>query len=347
VDTLHEFISYGSGHHLLTGEFYSQPKDMFFLLIGPDGKPKSFKLHSLKNGGGNFSVRPNGFDQTVVAGTYKMHRGFYTDDDKLYIASLDAKGNLSDPVVLPNNKGFWPYHVFKATENKSIMIGRISDGDFTGPFSSLIVTNDGTEPALTIYTKNKLSGPTHALQAPSGDIYAMGWDRKLGGKQKIWLTILSQDGKIKKEIKLRDVHFAGDFNLAMDSNGDLWLTGAHSQGDDWDFKQDLLVMKLSPNGKIKWKRIFPGPNDEQGSAIVPLPSGEIIVGTKTEGKDNEKFGLIKMSANGELIWELENKLPKGTEIEDMLLTNEGQLLIALNTKYTEDGSFDILLMRLE
>ena len=347
TDTIHEFIAFESGHYMLTGEFYLQPEDMFFLLIAPDGKPKTFKVHALPNGGGDFSVRSDGWDEAILAGTYKMTEGLYGDDDKPYIARLGPKGELTKPVILKTEKRFWPYHVFPGQDGKSIIIGTQPGEELLGTFASVVVDNNGENPKMTVYDKKKLSGPREAVQGPNGDIYTLGWDRKLGGNQKVWLSIMSPEGKIKKTVKLSELDFMTSFNLALAPDGHIWVTGAKDFGDDWETHQDLMLMKLSPKGKIIWKKIVKGPANEQGTVITTLPSGELIVGSKIDSDDPTSIALTKFSKEGKQLWHLENKLPDDTTIDDILITDQGQLLLAINTSYSEDYSMDILLMRLE
>ena len=72
-----------------------------------------------------------------------------------------------------------------------------------------------------------------------------------------------------------------------------------------DTECDIELTKKSPDGKILWQKTFGGTSYDKASSVIQTPDqGYLIVGsTSSFGKGNYDVLLIKVNADGNLVWQ--------------------------------------------
>lgn len=102
---------------------------------------------------------------------------------------------------------------------------------------------------------------------------------------------------------------------------------------------DYLVMKIDANGQLLWRKTFGGSNIDMAEAVVETPdAGFAIVGT-TFSNDNDVTGykgngdiwLLKLNANGDLLWQKTLGGNAGEYGTDIINTQDGGLAITGRT----------------
>jgi len=141
----------------------------------------------------------------------------------------------------------------------------------------------------------------------------------------------------------------GYISISTVSSNDLDISGglqAHHGGTD------IFILKMSNANTIEWKRCIGGSNDEQGSTIQQLITGDFIVvghsnsnasdgdlpASKPGGKD---ICIFRITPTGTIVW----ATCYGTALGDETVANyasvaiapDGNLAMVANTNYGHDG----------
>lgn len=84
----------------------------------------------------------------------------------------------------------------------------------------------------------------------------------------------------------------GDFVVAANTR-----SGGTGRYDAW-------VLRLAPDGGVRWERRFGGPDTEQLYGVVPAGEGAILAGhTRSVGQGESDLWLIRLDAAGQPLWE--------------------------------------------
>lgn len=131
-------------------------------------------------------------------------------------------------------------------------------------------------------------------------------------------------------------------------NGDFIIAGG-SDSTDTDITNnkgayDFWVIRISANGDLVWEKSFGGDEIDEAKAILKANDGNIVIAGDTRSNNQDVSGtngaadiwLIKISPEGDLIWE---KTYGGTSFDvsrDLQLTQDGGLLLAGSSR-SSDG----------
>ncbi len=87
---------------------------------------------------------------------------------------------------------------------------------------------------------------------------------------------------------------------AIQSNDGGYLVVGTSLGADWN----VLLIKTNTNGDTLWTRILGGPGDDEANSVEQTMDGGFIIGgyTNSYGAGNYDYFLIKIDANGLILW---------------------------------------------
>jgi glycine cleavage system H lipoate-binding protein len=67
---------------------------------------------------------------------------------------------------------------------------------------------------------------------------------------------------------------------------------------------DIYVIKIDKNGKKVWSKHLGTKEDEEGNSVIEVDDGFVIVGSSDKlGNDRKSVYLVKISKNGEFVWE--------------------------------------------
>ncbi|XDD49858.1 hypothetical protein AB3N59_16040 [Leptospira sp. WS92.C1] len=120
-------------------------------------------------------------------------------------------------------------------------------------------------------------------------------------------TLFSKDGSVKNSKYIPDLEFApnttaafpdGGFVLAVTTNN---VSGKESQ-------RDVIVQRYDEDGKQLWKKKFGNPGvEELPIGILNLSDGNILLSGGIMG-GKEAVWLLKLSPQGETIWETKQKI---------------------------------------
>ena len=116
-------------------------------------------------------------------------------------------------------------------------------------------------------------------------------------------------------------------------NGD--LLGNNGQMDCW-------IMKLDNAGNIEWSKNYGGSDYDFAADVIEVENGSFIVNARSQSNDgdvNENLGeydcwLLKLSKNGDIVWQKNLGGPEVDGCSGLLLSDDGDILTTLNTYFT-------------
>ncbi len=255
-----------------------------------------------------------------------------------------------------------------AGDGNYVVLGstKSTDGDITDKFSSdldywlLKITPNGDIVWSKTYGGPADDTASSLTKTSDGGYIASGYSRGAGGDvsnnegfHDFWIVKFSASGDLQweqsfgysggdkayKVIQTKDGGYiaAGVLDVTA-SNGEGGLgsnlrNAQHAGGDYW-------IIKLSENGELVWRNYFGGTFTDTAYDIVQTSTGEyLVIGTSdsadvdiTDNIGTYDFWIVKVSKNGELIWE---KNYGGTQIENLYTgtaTTDGNYLLFGDTR---------------
>lgn len=239
---------------------------------------------------------------------------------KTYGGSNDDRGNeiiqtldggfailgysFSDDNDVSTNAGLQDYWLVKLDQNGNISWEKSFGYDGADSGISLIQTNDQGYLVTGILDVTASGGQGNTSRNSS---------RHAGGDY--WALKLNLNGDIEWSR-----YFGGNFTdtpqgVAQTNNGDFIIAGS-SDSNDTDISSnigtyDFWVIKISPTGDLIWEKSFGGNQIDEARAIVASNDGNFIIAGDTRSSSNDvtennggaDLWLIKISPDGDLIWE--------------------------------------------
>jgi hypothetical protein len=185
-----------------------------------------------------------------------------------------------------------------------------------------------------------------------------------GGKD-AWVVKISSNGAIQWQKCLGGSGWdeAWDIKQTTDSG---YIIAGRTNSTDGDVTGsngglDYWVVKLAEDGSIVWQRNYGGTSEDNGYAVIETTDGGYLVvgeafsvnGDVTNSRGNGDYWVIKLSSNGDLIWE---KALGGSYLDranDVVETPDGGYMIAGSVSSVDGditnapGGYDIWLVKLD
>jgi hypothetical protein len=279
------------------------------------------ELQWQKTYGGSADERGNDIIQTQDGGYAVLGFSFSSDGDvtnnaglqDYWLAKLDATGNIS-----------WQKSFGYQGADSGVSVIQTND---QGYFVSgvLDVTASGGEGNTSRNTTRHAGGDYWVLKLnASGDIE---WSKYFGGN----FTDTPENV------------------VQTDDNGFIIVGGSDSNDTDISSNigtYDFWVLRISSIGNLIWEKSFGGDQIDEARAIVKSNDGNYIIAGDTRSSNNDisnnigaaDLWLIKISPNGDLIWE---KTIGGTNFDvarAMVKTQDNGLLLAGSSR---SADFDV------
>jgi hypothetical protein len=186
------------------------------------------------------------------------------------------------------------------------------EGTAYGAFFDVALTQDGN--VFVVGATNHLHMPPYSGDALFMKLTLAGeviWERTWGG----------------------DGYEQADSVVLADDGGYFIFGETDSYGAG---NRDFFLLKTSKDGTEEWFKTFGGPGREWPYGMLRLSNGELLVYGFTEtnagGRDNY---AVRVSQDGNIIWEYREERPGEESVMDALETAEGGLVLAVSVD--EDG----------
>ena len=277
---------------LISLNLLSQPNIEWKKCLGGSSEEEAFCVKEISSGG-----------YIIVGATWSNDGDIFLGNHSLtadcWLMKLNVSGNIVWQRFLGGTLQDEAYSVFESNDGGFIVVG-------------YTVSNDGD------ISNNNGSSDFMVLKTDSSGIIQ--WPRCLGGSSidRAYSICQSMDG--------------GYVIVGNTSSNDGDVTGLHGEGDSYP---DIWVVKINGIGEIQWQKCLGGSGDDRAYSIEQSSQGGYIIGGESNSTDGDISGnkggwdywVIKIDANGNIIWE---KSYGGTDTENIR-----------NVKMTSDAGYII------
>jgi len=138
---------------------------------------------------------------------------------------------------------------------------------------------------------------------PDGSGYVVAGDTRENDQEDWDIIIIRLDNSCRQMWQRRIGGPDNDRNWGLTGtrDGGVVVSGATSSfGANGN---DILVLKLNPDGTEAWKSLLGGPGDQGRGSVLATPENELLVaGWSRSGKQGD-FYAAKLTSTGEIVWE--------------------------------------------
>ncbi len=134
--------------------------------------------------------------------------------------------------------------------------------------------------------------------------------------------------------------------VAVAENGDVIIAGAA-----WSFSSgyDFWVLRLDPDGNVKWQRTYGGSDRDVARAVAVTKSGDVIVVGETSsfGMGYSDFWVLKLDGNGNIIWQKTYGKNGPDVAKAVALAENGDIIVGGTSSSFGAGDQDFWILRLD
>ncbi|AHF80611.1 NHL repeat-containing protein [Thermococcus paralvinellae] len=119
--------------------------------------------------------------------------------------------------------------------------------------------------------------------------------------------------------------------VAVAPDGDLIIVGTrYSKGNFYD----AWVIRLDPNGGIKWQKSYGGEDNDEAKAVAVAENGDIIVAgvTQSHGEGNGDIWILRLDTWGNVKWQKTYGSKEAEDCWDVAVTKEGNIIVVGKTE---------------
>ena len=307
-------------------------------------------------------------------------------DDKLITPeTIINSGNLEFAETIGGSKNDLFNSVVKTTDGGYAILGytQSKDGNIISKteedFDFWILKYDANNTLLWSKTFGGSNDDRGAdiIETSDGGFALLGYSRSSdkdvtlnAGSQDFWLVKLSSNGEITWQ---KTFGFSGaDYGTTLIQTNDngylitgvLDVTSSGGQGNSRSSQRhaggDIWALKLDLDGKLDWSKYYGGSFTDTPLGVIKTSDNGFIIAGSSDSNDvdikNNKgsydFWVIKIAANGTLIWE---KSFGGSEIDEargITTTNDGNFIIVGDTRSSDkdisvnNGAADIWMIKI-
>ena len=188
------------------------------------------------------------------------------------------------------------------------------------------------------------------------------------GKLDIWVIKLNEKGEIEWEENYGGSKSDKGKDIIQTSDGGFMVVG-YSESSDGDVNgnlgaDDFWVLKIDAQGNIEWEENYGGGGNDRASAVLEGKNGNYLVGGGSHSSDghvNNDDGnhgqwdiwLVKLSRTGQLRWEQNYGGSDNEGLQDMVLDDDGNYMVAGYSKskdgdiFRSEGGHDYWVLNIE
>jgi hypothetical protein len=216
-----------------------------------------------------------------------MHR-------RVFIVRANAAGEEVWRRIFTERESSGALYIEPTTGGAYIVSGGASQGD-DSDLLLLKIDADGNELWRRVVGAPNSADVNHGLVVrPDGRIVAVGYTASWGAQSyDLFAMTFSAEGELIERSVFGGAEDDRPIGARQDANGQVWLAGyTRSAGTgDWD----VIIAALDPSGRfLPGAAILSGSRDDNGTAVLPLPGGDLLVGgysTSLSGRREDAFIL--------------------------------------------------------
>ncbi len=170
-----------------------------------------------------------------------------------------------------------------------------------------------------------------------------------------------------------DIIVTGSLTMRIDSMGNLiWVNNISgigvltlptgdiviaSETYTKNSNEDIRITLLDENGNVKWQKNYGGPRYDSPSALLLTPDNNIIVVGNTNsfesGPEDGAIGtilenglVVKLSLDGEILWQKTYGGPSYDHFSDAAVTSTGEIIVTGSSDSFGIGLYDVWLLKI-
>jgi hypothetical protein len=134
-------------------------------------------------------------------------------------------------------------------------------------------------------------------------------------------------------------------SLIQTSDGGYAIAGSTESFGGW---RDVYVVKLDANGNLQWTKTIGGESWDWGNSLIQTSDGGYVIagGTSSFGAGEADVYVVKLDANGNLLWTKTIGGPASEEGKSLIQTSDGGYAIAGYTISFGAGEADVYVVKL-
>ena len=172
--------------------------------------------------------------------------------------------------------------------------------------------------------------------APNGDIIVAGMTNSFGnydycGDFDFWVLRLDPSGYIKWQKTYGGSDYDSAYAVSIAPNGDIIVAGItySFEASKGAGKPDVWVLRLDPNGNIKWQKTYGGSEGDAIAAIGIEQNGDIII-VRVYGQcpPYTDTTILRLDSDGNIKWQ---KTYENYRAEDVAIAPNGDIIVVGST----------------
>jgi len=271
-------------------------KDVYLLKINGDGE----KIWE-KNFGGpkddfGYSLLCEEDGYLIVGGT----KSFGAGNTDVYLLKVDKKGNLIWQKTYGGSGIEEGWKIIKAKDGNYLIVGR-TNANKNYDIYVLKVDREGN----LLWEKSfggKGADYGYALSPSNDGYFIVGVTYSFSGNSDVYLLKIDENGNLVFEKNIGGDGFDFGYGIiSLEDGGAIIVGSTNSFTED----NDVYVLRIDEKGNIKWQKHFGGKGADSAYSIEKTYDGNYILvgGTTSKGFGSTDLYLLKITAEGELLWE--------------------------------------------
>lgn len=302
-----------------------------FILAGHSDSPKGKYKRQDSHGGYDFWVIKldagggDQWQQTIGgSGDDKLQSVAQTKDGGYILGGSSSSEKSGDKAV--DAFGSMDYWVVKLDKQGKIEWQKTLGGKYFDELRSIEQTKDNGY-ILGGYSNSPQSGNKRDDNIGIGDYWVLKLDRK--GETE-WERVIGGD----MDDQLYTVHQTSDGGYILGGNSNSTASSSKSKGNGKG--TDFWIVKLDPNGEMKWQETYDFGTSDVLTSIVENRDHTLLVGgfAKSEpGKEKDKKGIndyiaLKISEKGDVLWNTAVGSDGDDALRKLIETRDGGYILA-------------------
>ncbi|MBM9579339.1 hypothetical protein JWG45_19530 [Leptospira sp. 201903070] len=155
-------------------------------------------------------------------------------------------------------------------------------------------------------------------------------------------TLFGKDGSVKNSKYIPDLSFAPDASVPLSDGGFAFAVSTDNVSGK-ESQRDVIVQRYDEDGNPLWKKKFGTQGVEDFAiSLLKLTDGNLLLSGGISGAGNKSVWLLKLSPNGETIWEVKQRLGGHNFLDPIIETPDQGFLGILS-----DGEGPMVLIKFD
>ena len=186
------------------------------------------------------------------------------------------------------------------------------------------------------------------IQTSDGGYVLAGTTESFGvGGSDVYIVKLDANGNLQWTKTIGGPKGEGGRSIIQTSDGGYAITGATKSFGAG--VEDVYVVKLDANGNLQWTKTIGGENNDWGNSLIQTSDGGYVIAgyTTSFGAGEADVYVVKLDANGNLLWTKTIGGPESEEGNSLIQTSDGGYAIAGVTSSFGAGEADVYVVKLD